>query len=73
MIVLCFFFSQEILDQIADIDLVVNFKCTEEYMLKKSSESEFLHIGNPKDVGSSWTENVHGYSEQVIFLFDMVA
>ncbi|XWS32654.1 hypothetical protein CRYUN_Cryun22dG0008600 [Craigia yunnanensis] len=63
----------EIVDQIADIDLVVNFKCTEEYMLKKSSESEFLHIGNSKNVGNSWTENVHGYSEQVIFLFDMVA
>lgn len=27
--------SQEILDQIADIDLVVNFKCTEEHLMKK--------------------------------------
>ncbi|XP_022739748.1 probable adenylate kinase 7, mitochondrial [Durio zibethinus] len=54
----------EILDQIADIGLVVNFKCTEDYMLKKSSESEFHHIGNSKDVGSSWKENVHRYSEQ---------
>ena len=51
----------------------MNFKCTEEYTLKKSSESEFLHIGNSKDVESSRTENVHVYSEQVIFLFDMVA
>ncbi|XP_022750481.1 probable adenylate kinase 7, mitochondrial isoform X2 [Durio zibethinus] len=57
----------EILDQIADIDLVVNFKCTEEYM---SSESEFLHIGNSKDVGSSWTENVHVCSEQAKSLED---
>ncbi|KAE8689382.1 putative adenylate kinase 7 [Hibiscus syriacus] len=53
----------EILDQITDIDLVVNFKCTEEYMLK-SSESEFLHIGNSKDVGSPWKKNVKAYSEQ---------
>ncbi|XVF13935.1 hypothetical protein REPUB_Repub09cG0012700 [Reevesia pubescens] len=55
----------EILDQIADIDLVVNFKSTEEYMLKKSSESEFRQLGNSNDVGSSWKENVHVYSEQV--------
>ncbi|KAK5820498.1 hypothetical protein F383_11187 [Gossypium arboreum] len=53
----------EILDQITDIDLVVNFKCTEEYMLK-SSESEVLHIGSSKDVGTSWKKNVHVYSEQ---------
>ncbi|KAL4369296.1 hypothetical protein GQ457_05G011100 [Hibiscus cannabinus] len=53
----------EILDQITDIDLVVNFKCTEEYMLK-SSENEVLHMGNSKDVGTSWKKNVHVYSEQ---------
>ncbi|KAL4377494.1 hypothetical protein GQ457_02G012350 [Hibiscus cannabinus] len=53
----------EILDQITDIDLVVNFKCSEEYMLK-TSESGVLHIGNSKDVGSSWKKNVHVYSEQ---------
>ncbi|KAE8715854.1 putative adenylate kinase 7 [Hibiscus syriacus] len=53
----------EILEQITDIDLVVNFKCTEEYMLK-SSESEVLHIGHSKEVGSSWKKNVHAYSEQ---------
>ncbi|XVF57834.1 hypothetical protein PTKIN_Ptkin07bG0014500 [Pterospermum kingtungense] len=60
----------EILDQIADIDLVVNFKCTEEYMLKKSSESELFQIGNSNDVGSSMTENVHVYSEQTKSLED---
>ncbi|XWS30480.1 hypothetical protein CRYUN_Cryun24cG0121100 [Craigia yunnanensis] len=60
----------EILDQIADIDLVVNFKCTEEYMLKKSSESQFCHIGNSKDVGSSWKENVPVYTEQAKSLED---
>ncbi|XWS44027.1 hypothetical protein CRYUN_Cryun15aG0010100 [Craigia yunnanensis] len=60
----------EILDQIADIDLVVNFICTEQYMLKKSSESEFLHIGNSKDIGSSRTENVHVFSEQAKSLED---
>ncbi|OMP05575.1 Adenylate kinase [Corchorus olitorius] len=54
----------EILDQIADIDLVVNFKCTEEYLLKKKSESEHLRIGNSKNVGSSWKENAHVFSEQ---------
>ncbi|XWS40605.1 hypothetical protein CRYUN_Cryun17cG0010200 [Craigia yunnanensis] len=59
-----------ILDQIADIDLVVNFKCTEEYMLKMSSESEFLHIGNSKDVGSCWKENVHVYTERAKSLED---
>lgn len=30
------FFLQEILDQIADIDLVVNFKCTEDHMVKNN-------------------------------------
>ncbi|XVE84132.1 hypothetical protein DITRI_Ditri16bG0145000 [Diplodiscus trichospermus] len=60
----------ENLDQIADIDLVVNLKCNEEYMLKKGSESEFLHIGSSKDVGSSLTENVHVYQEQAMSLED---
>ncbi|XVE67730.1 hypothetical protein DITRI_Ditri09bG0012000 [Diplodiscus trichospermus] len=60
----------EILDQIADIDLVVNFKCTEEYMLKKSSASEFLHIGNSKDVGSSLKEKIGSYTEQAKSLED---
>jgi hypothetical protein len=32
----CPFFLQEILDQIADIDLVVNFKCTEDHMVKNN-------------------------------------
>ena len=35
------FLFQEILDQIADIDLVVNFKCTEDSLLKKN-----LRAGN---------------------------
>jgi hypothetical protein len=30
------FFLQEILDQIADIDLVVNFKCTEDHLVKNN-------------------------------------
>ncbi|KAL4367173.1 hypothetical protein GQ457_05G019320 [Hibiscus cannabinus] len=60
----------EILDQIADIDLVVNFKCSEEYMLKTSSESELLHIGNSKDVRSSLKKKVRAYSEQVKSLED---
>ncbi|KAK7854214.1 putative adenylate kinase 7 [Quercus suber] len=34
-------YKQEILDQIADIDLVVNFKCTEDSLLKKN-----LRAGN---------------------------
>lgn len=36
-----FFLFQEILDQIAEIDLVVNFKCTEDSLLKKN-----LRAGN---------------------------
>ncbi|MBA0814605.1 hypothetical protein Gohar_020423 [Gossypium harknessii] len=54
----------EILDQIVDIDLVVNFKCSEEYMLKMSSESELLHIGNSKGVESSLKKKLRVYSEQ---------
>ncbi|PPE01503.1 hypothetical protein GOBAR_DD01475 [Gossypium barbadense] len=53
----------EILNQIVDIDLVVNFKCSEEYMLKMSSESEILHIGNSKGVESS-LKKLRVYSEQ---------
>lgn len=30
------FFLQEILDQIADIDLVVNFKCTEDHLVRNN-------------------------------------
>ncbi|KAF6165126.1 hypothetical protein GIB67_000710 [Kingdonia uniflora] len=36
----------EILDQIADIDLVVNFKCTEECLMKKHLGSAISGIGN---------------------------
>ncbi|TYH76529.1 hypothetical protein ES332_D04G093100v1 [Gossypium tomentosum] len=56
----------EILDQIVDIDLVVNFKCSEEYMLKMSSESEILHIGNSKGVESSLKKKLRVYSEQSV-------
>ncbi len=48
-----FFFLQEILDRIADIDLVVNFKCTEDHLVKHnlgagnfSPRREYLSMGN---------------------------
>ncbi|GLU11436.1 hypothetical protein SLE2022_281830 [Rubroshorea leprosula] len=62
----------ETLDQIVDVDLVINFKCIEEELLKKNSEfekisscPEFLTMGESKDVGHTWKENMRIYSEQV--------
>ncbi|MBA0790090.1 hypothetical protein Gohar_014759 [Gossypium harknessii] len=42
----------EILDQLADIDLVVNFKCTEDLMMNNQGEA-------------SWTERLQDYIKQV--------
>lgn len=69
-------FLQEILDQIVDVDLVVNFKCNEEHLIKKNLESEacaprqeFLSMGNAgfssADAASAWKEKFRIYSEQV--------
>ncbi|KAJ4729434.1 adenylate kinase [Melia azedarach] len=65
----------EILDQIVDVDLVVNFKCNEEHLIKKNLESEacaprqeFLSMGNAgfssADAASAWKEKFRIYSEQ---------
>lgn len=60
-----FFFLQEILDQIADIDLVVNFKSTEVNMV--SPRREFLSMSKTSATaaGGPWKENFDIYAEQV--------
>ncbi|XP_050234852.1 probable adenylate kinase 7, mitochondrial [Mercurialis annua] len=54
----------EVLDQIADIDLVVNFKCTEENLVKK----EFLTFKNATSsvtaAGTAWKEKFRIYAEE---------
>ncbi|KAJ9152749.1 hypothetical protein P3X46_026281 [Hevea brasiliensis] len=54
----------EILDQIAEIDLVVNFKCAEENLVKR----DFLTVGNSMssvtDAGSVLKEKFRIYAEQ---------
>ncbi|CAL5371660.1 unnamed protein product [Camellia sinensis] len=61
----------EILDRIADIDLVVNFKCSEECLLKHvrngiySTGQEFLSMGSSgADVQGAWKEKLCIHAEQ---------
>lgn len=70
---------QEILDQIADIDLVVNFKCTEDCLLNQhmrtgiySPGKEFLSMsksGYPSssssDAEGAWKDKLSMRAEQV--------
>ncbi|KAI8002303.1 hypothetical protein LOK49_LG08G00791 [Camellia lanceoleosa] len=64
-------YKQEILDRIADIDLVVNFKCSEECLLKHvrngiySTGQEFLSMGSSgADVQGAWKEKLCIHAEQ---------
>ncbi|KAH7518835.1 hypothetical protein FEM48_Zijuj09G0213500 [Ziziphus jujuba var. spinosa] len=54
----------EILDQIVDIDLVVNFKSTETQIV--SPQREFLSVAKSSatEGGGPWKENFHFYAEQ---------
>ncbi|KAJ0054308.1 hypothetical protein Pint_02961 [Pistacia integerrima] len=65
----------EILDQIVDVDLVVNFKCTEEHLVKKNPDSEalsprqeFLSMSSSRfstaDAATAWKEKFRVYAEQ---------
>ncbi|KAK6928502.1 hypothetical protein RJ641_007093 [Dillenia turbinata] len=70
----------EILDQIVNVDLVVNFKCTEDYLVKghlesESSSSEFLSWRNSgasvdpmvsytANKEGAWKEKLHVYAQQ---------
>ena len=65
----------EILDQIVDVDLVVNFKDTEEQLVKKNLKSdtfsscqEFLGLGSARfsstDAASAWKEKFRIQAEQ---------
>ncbi|XP_044466269.1 probable adenylate kinase 7, mitochondrial isoform X2 [Mangifera indica] len=65
----------EILDQIVDIDLVVNFKCTEEHLVKKnldgeafSSRWEFLSTRSSRfstvEATAAWNEKFRIYAGQ---------
>lgn len=67
---------QEILDQIVDVDLVVNFQSTEDQLVKRNLESEafsphkeFLSLGGARfsaaDAASAWKEKFRIYAEQV--------
>lgn len=67
---------QEILDQLVDVDLVVNFKSTEDQLVKRNLESEdfsprkeFLSFGGASfsaaDAASAWKEKFRIYTEQV--------
>lgn len=66
-------FLQEILDQIADVDLVINFKSTEEHLEKKnlgtgnfSPCGEYLSMRTATaDGGASWKEKFNVHKEQV--------
>lgn len=67
-----FYLLQEILDQIADIDLVVNFKCTEECLVKNHLESRNCSHGRDNaqkssfaDAENVWKEKLRIYAEQV--------
>lgn len=69
------FCLQEILDQIVDVDLVVNFKCTNNHLGRKDLGSEttacqeLLTVGNsgfPATVANSaCKEKLRIYAEQV--------
>ncbi|ESR60348.1 putative adenylate kinase 7 [Citrus sinensis] len=65
----------EILDQIVDVDLVVNFQSTEDQLVKRNLESEafsphkeFLSLGGARfsaaDAASAWKEKFRIYAEQ---------
>ncbi|KAK6912989.1 hypothetical protein RJ641_022590 [Dillenia turbinata] len=70
----------EILDRIVNVDLVVNFKCTEHYLVKEhleseSSSSEFHSRRNPgagidpmvsytANKGGAWKEKLRVYAQQ---------
>lgn len=59
---------QEILDQIADIDLVLNFKCTEECTsLHKSPPSPKVKPQDEELISAdlAWKERFAFYAEQV--------
>lgn len=64
-----FFFLQEILDQVADIDMVLKFKCCDEFtslersssVLRMKSQGEQLISPNV-----AWKEKFPFYAEQVI-------
>ncbi|GAV64294.1 ADK domain-containing protein [Cephalotus follicularis] len=65
----------EILDHVTDIDLVVNFKCSGGYLVKKKLGSEsfaapgdfcsMAKSGSTADGGSVWKEKSHVFTEQI--------
>ncbi|GAV57040.1 ADK domain-containing protein, partial [Cephalotus follicularis] len=65
----------EILGHVADIDLVVNFKCTGGYLVKKKLRNEsfappgefcsMAKSGSTSDRGSVWKEKSHVFAEQI--------
>ncbi|EEF50932.1 adenylate kinase 1 chloroplast, putative [Ricinus communis] len=54
----------EILDQIADIDLIVNFKCTEENLVKKDLITVKNSTSSVTGAGTAWKEKFRIYAEQ---------
>ncbi|KAJ4841641.1 hypothetical protein Tsubulata_034072 [Turnera subulata] len=54
----------EILDRMADIDLVVNFKCNEENLVKRSLLSLEKSKPSVADASSGWNEKFRVYAEQ---------
>ncbi|KDP46307.1 hypothetical protein JCGZ_10147 [Jatropha curcas] len=54
----------EILDQIADIDLVVNFKRAEENLVKRDFLTAGASTSPVTDAGSAWKEKFRIYAEQ---------
>jgi adenylate kinase len=59
------FSLQEILDQIADIDLVVNFKCGEGNVVKKNLISAENSSYSVADAGSVSNEKSRIYAQEV--------
>jgi adenylate kinase len=59
------FSLQEILDQIADIDLVVNFKCGEGNVVKKNLISAENSSHSVADAGSVSNEKYRIYAQEV--------
>ncbi|KAJ9135466.1 hypothetical protein P3X46_032647 [Hevea brasiliensis] len=57
----------EILDQIADIDLVVNFKCTKDNLVKRDFLT-FDSMSSVTDAGSALKEKFRIYAEQVLYI-----
>ncbi|XP_077229100.1 P-loop containing nucleoside triphosphate hydrolases superfamily protein isoform X2 [Tasmannia lanceolata] len=56
-------YKQEVLDQIADIDLVVNFKCGEECFVKKHPGSGICsHCGESFNMSTSESSGLNPYS-----------